>query len=146
MFASVFNNYEYDKFQNLDLRFLLGGGFGFHASKTKRSNLDLAVGGDFNRSSFSTPLTRKSAEIYWGDDYSLKMNASTSLVQSYRMFNDMTNTGSYRVNFDTGMTTKLSKWLNWNLSLSDRYLNHPAPGRKTNDLLYTTGLGISFAR
>ena len=50
------------------------------------------------------------------------------------------------VSFDTGMSTKLSKWLTWNVSLSDRYLNDPAPGRKTNDLLYTTGLGITFAR
>ncbi len=41
---------------------------------------------------------------------------------------------------------KLSKWLNWNVALSDRFLNHPAPGRKTNDFLYTTGLGVTFAR
>ena len=143
---NVFNDYEYDKFQNLDLRFVLGGGFGFHAIKTDRSRLDLLGGADFNRSSFSTPLTRKSAELYWGDEYNLKLTGTTSFVQSYRMFNDMSDTGSYRVNFDAGLSTKLSKWLTWNLSLSDRYLNHPAAGRKTNDFLYTTGLGITFAR
>ena len=32
------------------------------------------------------------------------------------------------MNFDIGVSTKLSKWLNWNVALSDRYLNHPAPG------------------
>jgi len=146
LFANAFNDWEYDKFQDLDLRFVLGGGLGFHAIKTERSQLDLLGGVDFNHSSFSTPLTRNSAELFWGDEYSLKVNSATSLVQSYRMFNDMTNTGSYRVNFDVGASTKLAKWLNWNLSISDRYLNHPAPGRKTNDLLYTTGLGITFAR
>jgi hypothetical protein len=72
------------------------------------------------------------------------MSGATSLVQSFRMFNDLTNTGDYRVNFDVGASTRLSKWLNWNVSLSDRYLNHPAAGRKTNDFLYTTGLGITF--
>ena len=146
LFANVFNDYEYDKFQNLDLRFVLGGGLGFHALKTERSRLDLLGGVDFNHSSFSTPLTRNSAELFWGDDYSLKVSGATSLVQNFRMFNDLTNTGAYRVNFDVGASTKVSKWLNWNLSLSDRYLNHPAPGRKTNDFLYTTGLGITFAR
>jgi hypothetical protein len=50
------------------------------------------------------------------------------------------------VNFDVGASTKISKWLTWNVSLSDRYLSNPAPGRKTNDVLYTTGLGIIFAR
>jgi hypothetical protein len=146
LFANVFNDYEYDKFQNLDLRFVLGGGLGFHAIKTERSQLDLLGGADYNRSSFSTPLTRNSAEAFWGDEYTLKVHTATSLVQTFRMFNDLTNTGTYRVNFDVGATTKVSKWLNWNLSLSDRYLNHPAMGRKTNDLLYTTGLGIAFAR
>ena len=146
LFVNVFNDYEYDKFQNLDLRFVLGGGLGYHAFKSERSRLDVLGGGDFNHSSFSTPLTQKSAEIYWGDEYSLKLGAATSLVQSFRMFNDMTNTGSYRMNFDIGASTKLSKWLNWNVAISDRYLNHPAAGRKTNDLLYTTGLGITFAR
>jgi len=146
LFVNVFNDYEFDKFQNLDLRFVLGGGFGWHAAKTEKSKLDILGGGDFNRSSFSTPLTQKSGEFYWGDEYSLKVASATSLVQSFRMFNNLTTTGSYRVNIDIGASTKLSKWLNWNVSISDRYLNHPAPGRKTNDLLYTTGLGITFAR
>ena len=74
------------------------------------------------------------------------MGAATSLVQSYRMFNDLTNTGTYRVNFDLGLSTKIMKWLSWNVALSDRYLSDPAPGRKTNDFLYTTGIGITFAR
>jgi putative salt-induced outer membrane protein YdiY len=146
LFVNVFNDYEYDRFQNLDLRFVFGGGLGFHAVKTERSQLDLLAGVDFNRSSFSTPLTRSSAEFFWGDEYSLKLTGATSLVQSFRMFNDVTNTGFYRVNFDVGASTKLSKWFSWNLSLSDRYLNHPAPGRKTNDFLYTTGIGVTFAR
>jgi len=146
MFVNVFNDYEYDKFQNLDLRFVLGGGFGFHAVKTERSRLDVLGGADFNRSSFSTPATRKSAELYWGDEYSLKLSSATSLVQSYRMFNDMSDSGSYRVNFDAGLSTKLGKRLTWNLSISDRYLNRPAAGRKSNDFLYTTGLGVTFAR
>ena len=146
VFANVFNDYEYDRFQNLNLRFVLGGGLGFHAVKTERSHLDLLGGADFNHSSFSTPLTQKTAEGYFGDDYSLKLSGATSLVQSFRMFDDVTDGSQYRLNFDTGLSTKIAKWLTWNVSLSDRYLNHPAPGRKTNDFLYTTGLGITFAK
>ncbi|HEY6327752.1 MAG TPA: DUF481 domain-containing protein [Blastocatellia bacterium] len=146
LFANVFNDWEYDKFQNLDLRFVLGGGLGFHAIRTGRSQLDLLGGAGYNHSHFSTPLTRNAAELYWGDDYALKVNSVTSLVQSYRMFNNLTDAGIYRVNFDVGASTKLSKWLNWNISLSDRYLSEPAPGRKTNDFLYTTGLGATFAK
>ena len=145
-FGNAFNDYEYDRFQNLDLRFVLGGGLGFHAVKTERSKLDLLAGADYNHSKFGTPLTRNSAEFFWGDEYSLKLTGVTSLNQSSRMFNDLTNTGSYRLNLDLGAATRISKWLTWNLSLSDRYLNHPALGRKTNDFLYTTGIGLTFAR
>jgi hypothetical protein len=31
-------------------------------------------------------------------------------------------------------------------SVSDRLLSDPAPGRKKNDLLFTTGLRLTFAR
>jgi putative salt-induced outer membrane protein YdiY len=146
LFFNAFNDYEYDKFQNLDLRFVVGAGLGFHVVKTERNLLDVLGGVDFNHSSFNTPLIRDSAEAYWGDDYNYKVSAATSIFQDFRMFNDLSNTGTYRMNFDIGATTKVSKWLTWNLSLSDRYLNHPAPGRKTNDFLYTTGLGVTFGR
>jgi len=146
LFLNTFNDYEYDKFQNLDLRFVVGAGLGFHAVKTERSRLDLLGGVDFNHSSFSTPLIRDSAEVYFGDDYNYKLSAVTSFYQAFRMFEDLSNTGTYRMNFDIGASTKISKWLTWNLALSDRYLNHPATGRKTNDFLYTTGLGVTFAK
>jgi len=146
LFVNIFNDYEYDRFQNLDLRFVLGGGFGFHAVKTDRSELNLLGGLDYNHSKFSTPLTRNSAEFFWGDEYSYKLSGASSLVQSFRMFNNLSDTGTYRMNFDIGASTKIAKWLSWNVALSDRYLNHPAPGRKTNDFLYTTGVGVTFAR
>lgn len=146
LFVNVFNDYEYDRFQSLDLRFVLGGGLGFHAFKSERSNLDLLAGFAFNHSKFSTPLTRNSGELFWGNEYNLKVSTTTSLVQSFRMFNNLSDTGAYRVNFDLGASTKISRWLTWNVALSDRYLSNPAPGRKTNDVLYTTGLGITFAR
>jgi hypothetical protein len=50
------------------------------------------------------------------------------------------------MNFDLGIATKLKKWLNWTIGLNDRYLSNPVPGRKSNDWMYTTGLGIAFAR
>ena len=146
LFVTVFNDYEYDRFQNLDLRFVAGGGFGLHAVKNKRSALNLLGGADYNRSSFSTPLTRNAAEAFWGDEYTLKLTGASSLAQSFRMFNNLSDTGEYRVNLDLGVATKIKKWLSWNLALSDHYLSNPVPGRKGNDWLYTTGLGITVGR
>jgi len=146
LFVNTFNDYEYDKFQNLDLRFVIGGGLGDQAVKNERSRLELVCGAEYNHENFNTPLTRNSAEAYWGDDYHYKLSNASSFFQSFRMFNNLSDTGSYRMNADIGMSTKLTQWLNWTLSLSDRYLNRPAPGRKTNDWLYSTGFGFTFGK
>ncbi len=150
MFINTFNDWEYDRFQNLDLRTVLGGGLGFTAWKSEKGRLDLVGGAAWNREKFDPSpeavFVRNSAEAYWGDDLNYSLNARTSLFQNFRMFNNLTNTGAYRVNFDVGARTQLLKWLTWNISVSDRFLSNPVPGRLNNDFLYTTGFGISFAR
>ncbi len=150
IFANGFNDYEYDEFQSLDLRVVAGGGAGYHLWKGETSRLDVLAGLAWNRESFSPAnaagFTRNSVEAYWGDDFGYKLGSRTSLVQSFRMFNNLSNTGNYRMNFDVGATTQITRWLNWTVSLSDRYLSNPVPGRKNNDLLYTTSLGFQWAR
>ncbi len=96
VFMSVFNDCECDRFQDLDLQFVIRGGAGLHSLTTDTSRLDLLAGFDFNDSSFSTPLTRNSGELFWGNEYNLKLNSSTFLIQSFRMFNNLSDTGTYR--------------------------------------------------
>lgn len=150
IFADAFNDYEYDQFQSLDLRVVLGGGLGYQILAGETTRLAVVAGGAWNREKFSpatrAAFSRNSAEAYWGNNFNYKLNTRTTLAQSFRMFNNLSNTGQYRMNFDIGATTQLTKWLHWTVSLSDRYLSDPVPGRKSNDLLYTTGLGFTFAR
>lgn len=146
LFANLFNDYEYDAFQNLDLRFVLGAGLGYSVIKKETTQVDLLGGADYSREKFSTPLTRNSAEAYWGNNLIQRFSKSTTLNQSFRMFNNLSNTGEYRMNFDLGTATVLRKWLSWQLTVSDRYLSDPAPGRRKNDVLFTTGLRFTFAR
>jgi hypothetical protein len=145
LFVSGFNNYEYDKFQSLDLRSVFGAGFGLHALMNPGRRLDFVGGGNYNKESFFT-LSRKSGELFWGDDYSLAISKTITVAQAYRMFNNLSRTGEYRVNFDLAISTKLTRFLNWTTSASDRFLSNPVVGRKRNDFLYTTGLGVTFAR
>ena len=151
VFVNIFNDFEYDRFQNLDLRVVLGTGLGYSALKRERARLDVVAGGDWNREAFSPPapdasFSRHSAEAYWGDDFSLKLNSRAAMTQSYRLFNNLSRGGDYRQNFDFGLTTKLTKWLTWNASASDRYLSTPVSGRKKNDVLISTGFGFTFVR
>ncbi len=150
MFVSLFNDYEYDRFQNLDLRVVMGGGLGYIAWKGERGRLDLIGGGAWNRESFDPAprpkFTRNSAEAYWGNDFTYKLTTRMNFYENYRMFNNMTNTGEFRQNVDVGISAALTKWMTWNASASDRYLSNPVPGRKKNDFLYTMGLGFTIKR
>lgn len=145
-----FNDNEYDKFQALDLRLVLGGGVGYEFWKGERGYFALMAGGAWNHEKFGPAtqpeFTRNSGETYWGDDFSYKLNSRTSVVQSLRVFHNLSNTGEYRANLDLGSVTYLTKWLTWNATISDRYLSNPVPGRRTNDFLYTTGLGFTYSR
>jgi hypothetical protein len=150
LFANFFNDYEVDRFQKLDLRVVAGSGLGYDVWISDRGKLALVGGGAWNRESFSPvddePFTRNSSEAFWGNDFTYKLNSRTNITQGFRMFNNLTQTGEYRINFDTGATTALTKWLNWNIALSSRYLSNPVPGRVNNDFIYSTGFGFSFAR
>lgn len=150
LFVNVFNDYEYDRFQDLDLRATFGGGLGLHVWKKEGLGfLDLLGGGDYDRAKFEPTLksnkAKSAGEVFWGDEFTYKLGRATAFTQSFRMFNNLTETGTYRVNGDIGLNTRIMKWLNWNIAISDRYLSDPSPGRKTNDLIYTTGIGITFA-
>jgi putative salt-induced outer membrane protein YdiY len=144
VFLNVFNDYEYDRFQDLDLRFVVGGGLGYKFIDTERTQLDLVGGFAYNREKFSTDVVRHSAEAFWGDDWTYKLTSVSSLEQSFRMFHNLSRTGEYRLNFDLALATTLRKWLAWQVSVSDRYLSDPLPGRVSNDLIFTTGLRIRF--
>ena len=146
IFLNLFNDYEYDRFQNLDLRFVLGGGLGYIAIKDDRKRLDLLGGVAYNREEFNTPEIRNSAEGYWGDDFNYNLSKVTQFQQRFRMFHNLSDPGPYRINFDLGLVTQLTRWLSWQLSLSDRFLSNPVAGRQRNDVLYTTGLRLKFAR
>ena len=151
VFVNLFNDYEYDRFQALDLRIVAGGGLGYKIWTSERGRLDVVGGAAWNRETFAaSPIregfTRTSAELYFGNDLSFKLNSVTSMYQNLRVFPNMSETGEYRLNMDIGANTKLTRWLTWDLTLSSRRLSNPLPGRRPNDFLYSTGIGVAFTR
>src|SRR5205814_324984 len=78
MFAFAFTNFDHDRFQDLDLRNVIGGGLGYHAVKTVATTLDLSAGATFNQE-FFTAFTRRSAEIVVGEALDHKLNGSMTL-------------------------------------------------------------------
>jgi putative salt-induced outer membrane protein YdiY len=146
IFLTTINEYEHDRFQNLNLRAVFGGGAGWNALKTPKANLSVQAGGDYEREAFLDHTNRNSAEINFGDDLLYKFSAATSLTQAFRMYPNMSQTGQYRLNFDLSAVTALKKWLGWQLSVGDRFVSDPNQGRQRNDVLLSTGFRLTFAK
>lgn len=142
-FAFVFTNFDHDRFQDLDLRNVLGGGLGYHAIKTAATTFDLSAGATFNQEYYTT-LTRRSAEVVVGEALDHKLNGAVSLHERLDFYPNVTDLGQYRVVFDTAAITKLAKFLSWQVDISDRYQSNPLFGLKGNDLLLTTGVRVTF--
>jgi len=132
-----------DRFQALDLQLALGAGVGYHAIKDSRTTVDLLVGPAFDRQSFTT-FNRTSGEILLGETVTRKLGASSSFNEALFFYPNFTSTGEYRGTLSLGLITKLTKVLSWQTSFNDFYLSNPVPGKKTNDLLLSTGLRVTF--
>ena len=79
-----------------------------------------------------------------GDEFSHKFTANTSMTQDFYFFPYLNDNGGYRGVFDFGLASKLYHAMTWNLNFGDRYNSKPVPGKKNNDVLFTTGIGIDL--
>ena len=144
MFTFGFVDLEFDEFQSLDLRNVLGGGLGYKLINTDRKTLSLFGGASYNQEFFNNDITRRSAEIVSGQELTLALNDRTSVTERFAFYPNMSDTGEFRRQFDTAITTDIFKWLGWNITFSDRFLSNPVPGRQKNDVLLTTGVRVVF--
>ena len=142
VFGSV--DLETDQFQALDLRFSPAGGVGYHILKNEKTAFDAMLGASLDREFFSTGLNRTFGEVLLGEELTHKIGAASTLHEKLVFYPNMSDTGQYRMNFDSTFATAIRKWLSWQISLSDRYLSDPLPGFKTNDVLFTTGVRLNF--
>jgi putative salt-induced outer membrane protein YdiY len=146
MFVFGLVNLENDQFQSLDLRFAPAGGVGYHAIKNPNTNLDLSLGASLDKEFFTGGVEHSYAEILFGEELTHKFTKTISMHENLVFYPNVSSVGNYRMNFDISAAAAIKKWMSFQISASDRYLSDPLPGRKTNDILFTTGLRFMFAK
>jgi hypothetical protein len=162
IYAFAFTDFDEDALQHLDLRNVIGGGLGYHIINTKKTQFDVFGGASFNQEYFASytianpappPVllfepsqSRHSAEIVAGESLSTKLGPRTTVSEQLSFFPNLSSTGEYRVTFDANAVTKLKTWLGWQTTFSDRYISDPPFGLKGNDLLFSTGLRLTFGK
>lgn len=145
LFGYGFTDLEHNGLQDLTLRWVLGGGLGYHAIRKERTQLDLLGGLALNKEYFrGVDNDRTSAEAQLGQTLSHRLNSRVSLKEQLFVFPNLSDGGQYRINFDGSLIGDITKRIAWQLTLSDRYLSNPPFGLERNDLLLTTGLKIKL--
>jgi putative salt-induced outer membrane protein len=146
LFLFGFTDFFYDEFQQLDLRNVLGGGLGYHVIKTDATTFDVYGGGGFDQAYYSTPLTIRSGVANVGESFTHSVSKRTSFSERFDFYPNLSETGQYRFLFNTTATTALNSWLGWQVTFNDGYVSNPPPLIKKNDLLFSTGLRLTFGK
>jgi hypothetical protein len=150
-----------DQLQYLDLRAVAGGGFGWHAYKSPKQQLDILGGVVWTHESYSTvpandsttpitppvlPETNSFAALDFGEQYTRKLGAASLFTEQAYIFPDLADTSQYRFTANGTLSTKIKSFLSWQTTVNDVYVTNPPAGTKQNDFILTTGLGFTFIR
>lgn len=164
IFGFVAANFMSNALQELDLRGVYGGGLGYHAIKSDRTTLDIQAGLNYTHETYSNGLpvtpatvpptlvsygvTNRYAALTLGEELMHQAGKSTVITENFYIFPDLSSgyAGQYRMTFNLGTVTKISKWLGWQNQFNDLYVSNPPTGTKDNDVIFTTGLNFSFAQ
>jgi len=90
-------------------------------------------------------VSRNLPGLTFGENYMHKLRGTTVFTERFIFYPDLSDFSQYRFSLDAAAVTKISKWLGWQTSISDRYVtNPPIAGTKSNDVIFSTGLNIAF--
>lgn len=149
LFGFVNADFFTDALQDLNIRALSGGGLGFHVIKSDSTTLDLLAGVNYTHENYTQEpplvghLVHNFAAGTLGETLTHKLK-QTVITQDAYFYPDFKSGGDYRATFDLGTVTKINKWLGWQNAFGDVYVTNPPPNKKRNDVVFTTGINVSF--
>jgi putative salt-induced outer membrane protein YdiY len=157
LFAFGTADFNVNGLQDLDLRTILGGGFGWHAIARPKSALDVLGGLVWTHESYSAiPATSSSAlvpaetnsfaALDFGQQYTQKFGKASIFTEQAYLFPDLQDTSQFRFTLNSAFSTKINNFLSWQTAFSDVYVTNPPSGTKDNDVVLTTGLGFTFTK
>ena len=148
--------------QNLDLRSIVGGGFGWHASKTAKQTFDVTGGLVWTHENYAafytanatpppaetlTPaVTNSFAALDFGEQYTRKLGAGSQFTEQATIYPDLSTLSNYQFTVNSAFSTKLGKIFSWVTTFNDNYTSFPPAGTLDNDIILTTGLGVTLTR
>jgi putative salt-induced outer membrane protein YdiY len=153
LFAFVSADYVHDELQGLNLRQIYSVGLGWNLINRPNTTLDVEAGLNYTRESYSGTATlspglsvnRNLVAVTTGEDFTHRFSKVTSMDEHFFFYPDLSNAGQYRFTLLADANTRVNSWLSWQISFNDLYVsNPPIPGTKSNDVILSTGIAVTF--
>jgi Protein of unknown function, DUF481 len=137
------------------LQSIYAGGLGWHAINRPNTTLDVLGGINYTHETYNasassivtSSLSRNLPGITAGEDFTHKFGGTSTFTEDFTFYPDLSDISQYRFSLDAGWVTKFNRWLGWQVTLADRYVtNPPILGARSNDLILSTGLNLSFGQ
>lgn len=130
--------------QSLNLRQTYGGGLGHDLIKGSRFNLQALGGLTFVKENFELQVERKNAEALAGEKLGWQISKWLTLDHTFNFYPNLTDRGEYRMDTTSTLSTQITSRLSFNTSFTDHFLSQPLPGRRKNEVILTSGVGVTF--
>ena len=145
VFAFGSYDFERDRPKGLNLRSVVGGGVGHHTIKNDKTELEVLIGGAWNRSWQAGPNT-DTPEAFFGNTLKHKFHERLKVQQTFTVSQNITDRNEFRYIFDATLSADVTKRIGWFITVGDRFNNDPVGNAKRNDLLLTTGMRWNFGK
>ncbi len=138
VFGYARNEYEYDEFENLDLRVTFAIGAGYYFIKEPHHELKARAGVGYQHETFRNGMTTDSGIMDIGADYRLEITPWLRFTHSFTYVPTFESVRDYRLVFDTAFVIPIGESDKWKLKLgaTHEYDSLPQPGRERLDQTY----------
>lgn len=146
-YHSYFASLERNNELGLDLRALLGAGYGWAPIRSQKNWFMLAAGLDINREIPTNGEQQTNLEAVFAMNYEYFKYSSPerSFSTDLTVFPSITDWGRWRAKFDTNFKWELVSDLYWSIDVYANYDSAPiSPGAATSDYGVTSSLGYKF--
>ena len=144
-FGFLSYDFERDRPRELNFRSVAGAGFGRHVVRNDRTELDVILGGAWNRT-WQTGGNTDTPEGLAGGTLKHRFHEKLRVQNTITFFQNITDRAEYRFIFDSTLSVDVTKRIGVFVTVGDRFNNDPLGTSKRNDFLFTTGMKWNFGK
>jgi putative salt-induced outer membrane protein YdiY len=139
------SEFEFDEFENLDLRATAAGGIGYYWIRSKQQDLKTRVGAGYRHETFDDGTSDDAAIVDLGLDYRADIFPWAQFLHSTTYSPDVEDFDDYRLALDTAMLIPLRAH-EWKLKLGviNQYDSKPQPGVERLDNTYYANILVEL--